>query len=275
MSKQEFEFIETFELQTMKEIEKLEVPEKYRMIRDSILRGREEEEIALDVNISATEHSTFLNLWLNNSYRMRELNRVMGRLLLYSRAGNIDSYPVTASGESVDYSEHFWASYGDFEVKSCSLLDSIGLFLAFTFFGIVDAPLYYHNVIESIRLKYECNMDKKKTRKVIEREPYKVNGNVSWELLKDARSRYQKIKAWRNEIVHVFSPIMYHTFWEDEFDGQERRQLLQRTTLDSVTALNECKETYFIVTLAGIAADDLAASYIDTPSYHRNFYYEP
>lgn len=275
MREQEIRIIEAYENQINREIEQLEMPEKYKALRDSILRGRDEEEISTDVNISATEHSTFLHLWVNNSYRLRELKRAMGQLLLYSRIGSIDSYQTTTSSETADSSEHFWGSYGDFQIKSCSLFDSIGLFLAFSFFGIVDAPLYFHSVIDSIRLKYETNMDKERPRQVIEREPYTVDDKISWVVLKDGRRRYQKIKAWRNEIVHVFSPIMYHTFWEDEWDAQEKRQLLQRTTLNADIALKECKETYFIASLAGIAADELATSYIDTRSYHRDFYYEP
>ena len=70
MREQEIRIIEAYENQINREIEQLEMPEKYKALRDSILRGRDEEEISTDVNISATEHSTFLHLWVNNSYRL-------------------------------------------------------------------------------------------------------------------------------------------------------------------------------------------------------------
>ncbi len=272
-------FIQSLEQQIKKELNELQTPSKYIDKEEKILAGRKKDDFIYIVgnNISESEAPTFRNLTLNNFFRLKELKRAMGMLLLFSNAMvseamiKIDmSHFFNQSDEKenkASYIEHFWTSYGDFQIRSCSLLDSIGNYLAFVFFGLVDSPLYYDQVIDSIKLKYTCS----KNRIVLNGDPFQIKDRESWKVLTNARKRYKTIKQWRNEIAHAFSPLMYRLTGDEYFD-HERRNLLRTPTLDANKVLEESKETFYLLCLIPLAANDLAQAFIGTNSYHRNFY---
>lgn len=252
------------------ELNKLTIPKEYIEIEKEILSGREEDSITLNVPISENEHSTFSNLQMNNSYRVREVNRAMGTLLLYYHIGPVRDYWETVRNGKADESEHFWSSYGSFLISSYSLLDGIGVYLSFVFFGLFDAPLYFNQVIEAIKLKYSNG-----TRRILEGDPFNqlLLNNKSWGILLKAKEKYNAMKQNRNEFAHVFSPLMYKTFEDEDWLNNEIHQFLKRPDLNAEKAINECKGIYFLLRLAPLAADNLASLYIGSGSYHRDFYW--
>lgn len=261
--------VQSLEKHIERELRELSIPVKYMENEKIIIAGREDT-FGIEANIAGNEEPTFRNLYVNVALRVREFRQAMGMVLLYSNIGPVDPYQkLVAEGKNeLEYSEHFWTSYGDFQIRSCSLLDSIGSYLAFVFFGIVDAPFYFNQVVEALKLKHT---DSSK-RKVLDGEPYKLTGRESWEIIIEAKERYQnKLKRWRDEIVHAFSPLMFARIDGDYID-EERRQILRNPALDAGKALEECKNTYFLLKLVPLAADDLAVSFIGTGSYHRNYY---
>ena len=191
----------------------------------------------------------------------------MGMLLLFSKIGSIEPFTATIENKSADYSQHFWQSYGDFQVRSCSLLDSVGLYLAFVFYGIIDAPLYFNSVVDSIRLKYDD-----KNRRVLDGDPFRLKNRDDWNVLWKAKKKYHDIRRWRDEIIHAFSPLMYMLNDNDDFD-LDKKQILRSPTMNAIKALEECTSAYSLLSLVNIAADNLAVSYVNTNSYHRNHYH--
>lgn len=271
--------IQSLEQQIKKELSELQIPSKIIDRKDKLLSGRTKEELLSNVgnNISESEAKTFRNLKSNNIFRLREFERAMGMLLLFSRT------PIDTSEIQLDpdmfrlfyddrdniaaYTELFWTSYGDFNIKSCSLLDSIGIYLAFVFFGLIDAPLYFNQIIDTIKLKYT-----KEKRVVVDGDPFTLQERESWKILCDAKARYHKIRSWRDEITHAFSPIMYRLTDVSDLD-YTRRKILRSPTLDVKKILNAAEETYYLLGLVPLAANDLAEAFIGTDSYHRNFYF--
>lgn len=249
-----------------KEIQSLEIPMEHIEIKNRMLEGRSDE-FDFDINISMNEFPAHLNLWMNNSYRQRELQRAMGLLLIYSKTGSINNWQCLNENERSrpDYSEHFWASYGDFQIRSCSLLDSVGAYLAFAFFGIIDAPFYFNQVIDSISLKYSNTSE----RMILDGDPYRLKDQDGWKILLKSKKRYSETRRWRDEILHVFSPMMYTTVEND----LEQKRILRSPSLNSEKALEECKETFYLLSNVTIAADQIVSSFVNTDSYHRNYYY--
>ena len=262
--------LNNLEDQVERELSYLKTPPEILQKEHDILNGRERD-FGVEAKVSENEHSTFRNLWLNVGFRERELRRAMGMTLLYYHVGPIDPYlrVVISKKESVaDYSEQFWISYGDFQIKSCSFLDSVGAFLAFAFFGIFDAPLYFNQVIDCLDLKYTHQLK----RIILDGEPFSLQGRRSWDVLKDAKKRYQEVRKWRDEVIHVFSPLMYLRI-DDDWMESEMRQILRTPELKAAEAIQECKNSYWLLNLARIAADDLAYDFISSHSYHRDYYY--
>lgn len=258
--------VENLDKQIEKELSELTIPQNYIELEKRIQAGREEH-FGIYANVSLNESPAYRNLWVNIGYRERELRRAMGMVLLFSKIGTIEPfYTITTEAMNIsEYSEHFWTSYGDFQVKSCSLLDSIGAFLAFVFFGIVDAPMYFNQVIDAIKLKHTHGK-----RIVLDGEPFILTGKESWNVLLNSQKRYKDVRFWRDEIIHAFSPLMY---MRDDALDEEKRSIVRSPTLNAEIALKACIETYNLLRIAPLAADDIAISFIDTNSYHRNYYY--
>ena len=261
------ELIRQFDKLIRKEIDQLEIPDELREKETRISAGRDQDEIIKSINISGNEYPALLSLWVNNQIRLHEFEHSLGALLLYNDIGPI--YPLEESDLSYGSSYHFWTSYGDYWIKACSLLDSVGVYLALVFFGLIDAPLYYNQIIESIALKYAA----KGERLVLDGEPYSLSDRESWQLLDQVRKNYQEFRRRRDEIIHVFSPQMYWQYKDNSFD-YHMRKILRNPTLDSAKALSACKQSFFTLRLVPLAANDLAASYVGTGSYHRNYYWE-
>lgn len=261
--------VQSLEQHIERELDELLIPATFVEKEKRILAGREDT-FGIEASISGNEEPAFRNLWVNVGLRARELRRAMGMVLLYSNIGPVDPYQqlVTEGNNKLEFSEHFWSSYGDFQIRSCSLLDSVGAYLAFVFFGIVDAQFYFNQVVDALKLKYTDNSE----RRVLDGEPYKLTGRESWEIIVEAKERYQKIRRWRDEVIHAFSPLMFVRVDGDYVD-EERRQILRNPALDANKALEGCKKTYFLLNLVPLAADDLAVSFIGTGSYHRNYYH--
>ncbi len=260
--------VENLDKQIQKELTELKLPQEYIDLEKKLLTGRDET-FGIEAPVSANEEPVHRNLWVNIGYRERELRRAMGMVLLFSNIDPINPYHLMAEerDNKSEYSEHFWASYGDFQIRSCSLLDSVGAYLAFAFFGLVDAPFYFNQVINSIKLKYIHGK-----RIVLSGEPFKVTDKDSWDVLFKASQRYSKIRVWRDEVIHAFSPLMYMREDEGDFD-EEKRKITRSPTLSADKALKNCKETYYLLKIVPLAADDLAFSFIESDSYHRNFSY--
>jgi len=259
--------VENLDKQINKELSEFVIPRDIMNRKEKLLNGKDEDEIFAEAKIADNEFETFINLWLNNAYRFREIERAMGMLLLFYKTGSIEPYISAIENKSADFSQHFWQSYGDFQVRSCSLLDSVGLYLAFVFYGIIDAPFYFNNVIDSIKLKYGDNK-----RRILDGDPFKLKNRDDWKVLLEAKRRYGDIKRWRDEVTHAFSPLMYMLDGNDEFD-LGKKQILRSPTLNAEKAIEECKKSYCLLSLVNIAADTFAVSFINTNSYHRNHYH--
>lgn len=274
--------VQSLEQQIKKELSELQIPSKVVEKENKLLSGRKKDDLLYNFGseISETEADTLRNLTLNNCFRLREFERAMGMLLLFSSTVvNTSTIELLNDPETfrrmyddgrdhiAAYTEFFWTSYGDFNIKSCSLLDSIGVYLAFAFFGLMDAPLYFDQVLKAIKLKFTYGK-----RTVIQGDPFKLEGRESWEILCDARKRYDSIKNSRNELIHVFSPLMYRLTDSDDLD-YKRRQVLRYPEHNVKKILEQTKKNYFSLWLVPLAAHDLAHAFIGTASYHRDFYF--
>ncbi len=261
--------IKAIDQQIEKELSELNIPEHYLEKEKTILAGREKD-FGIEANISANELPAFSNLWVNVAFRQREFDRAMGILLLYGNVGPVNFDGIISSDKSkANYSEHFWISYGDFVTKACSFLDSIGGFLAFVFFGIVNAPFYFHQVVDSLRSKYTYPSK----LKYLDGEPFGLEGKESWGVLVDAQKRYNEVKSSRNEFIHAYSPLMYWLI-DDEYMDEAKRQIVRKPTLDAGAVIDKCKEIYYLIKLVPIAADDISATFAGSGSYHRDFHHE-
>jgi hypothetical protein len=209
------------------------------------------------------ESKVFSALNKNLLCRESELEHAMGMLLLSSNLGHY-YFEDLVGPEYADFSTDFWTCYGDFQIRSCSFLDSVGIFLAFSFFGILNSPLYFDQVIDAIKTRYDSS------NSIIDNETFSLKAREGWKVLIDARKRYKKIRLWRDDIVHNISPIMNIPDSGEEKDTKQG--LLRFPNLNAEICLKESKETYFLLSLVPIAASDISFDYFKSPSFNRKYW---
>jgi len=196
---------------THRELEGLIVPKKFIERKAALLGDRKEmtkeyvhwfaDNMLKSAGYLWGESKVFNALSLNLVWREAELKDAMGMLLLSSNVGSLTIDNLDGP-EYTDHNDRFWTSYGDFQIRCCSFLDSVGIFLAFSFFGILNSPLYFDQTIDTIKTRYDSS------KSIIDNETFNLKAREDWKVLLDARKRYKKIRLWRDDILHNISPIM-------------------------------------------------------------------
>lgn len=266
------------------ELSKLDPPKSIQRYL-SKLGSMSEEEINTPSGISDAEHTFALALQSNLYFRRQELDWAVGMMLLFSELGPDTPYFgwfeiwEVSQGRQVtraEYNFDYWQSVGDCTVKICSFLDALGGYLAFIFFGLTENPLYFHQVVDSLRGKYSRSFNRKADRipLVQEGDPFNLDEFIGWEILWETRKHYQNLKAWRNVLIHNFSPLL-RTKIHDLEDSLSFDSLVSFLADRSPSEVKtDLIEHYFFARLARMGAVQVAEAYCRTSSYHRDFYHD-
>lgn len=261
------------------ELSKLELPQSVQAYL-SKLGPVCEEAINVPQGISDAEHRFVLGLQLNLSFRRKELDWAIGLMLLFSELKpDIPYYGLFEEPEKphADYNDNYWRSVGDCTVKICSFLDALGGYLAFIFFGLTENTLYFHQVVAALREKYSASFTRKKRPyfPLIE-DPFNLDEFVGWDILWKSRKRYTDLMAWRNVLIHNFSPLLrtksVDGTIDDSLSFDSLVPFLGKRSPSKVKI--ELIQHYFFARLARLGAEQIAQAYCGTLSYHRDFYHD-
>jgi len=240
----------------------------------------------LPSGISDAEYRFVLALQSNLFHKRQELDWAIGLMLLFSELGPDTPYfwlfetfgDFEKEGKPrAEYNSGFWQGVGDCTVKICSFFDALGGYLAFVFFGLIENPLYFHQVMESLRGKHSWSYKLKQPDRIQliqEGDPFNLDEFVGWEILWESRNRYQELKIWRNTFIHNFSPMLRTRYFDTHIDWLTYDALVPfLAKLSSLEVKSRLIEHYFFARLARLGAAQIAEGYCKTGSYHRNYYH--